>query len=1029
MEMKKDVKMESQPNVKKTLKWLKRNAFLVGLFWTFIIAGLLGWNLRGHKKHLLESVTKYARSAYNKDVAYRRWVAFHGGVYVPSTVRTPPNPYLANIPHRDVATTDGMKLTLVNPAYMTRQVFALGRKQYGFRGHITSLKPLRPENRPDPWEKKALTAFEAGTGEVVEVSKLNGDRYLRLMRPLMVEKGCLKCHGEQGYKLGDIRGGVSVSINLEPILAAAHSHWWQISSIYGVIWLLGLLGIGFTFSRFGRHFKQLEVQKILLRQTRDHFKNFYQQAPVAFQSLGEDGTVLEVNDRWLDTLGYQIDEVTGKNFTVFLSQSSVKIFRQRFVQFKIVDHIEDVVLDLKHRDGRVVKGRYYGRVERDDQGNFRRTLCVFHDVTENIEKQETIIRLQRQNEIILMAAGEGIIGLDRERKPLFVNPAAAEILGYSPDELMGRDSHQTWCRSAEDGDLDGCNVCQICLAMGAKKEKVQIVDTLYRRDGSSFPAALTITPITGKGENIGGVVMFSDISERLKEQQQLTLLAALVEQTNSSIVIADRDLKITYVNPACERITGYDMVEMLGQKAPEYFSPDLENDEQRLKMMACIERGERWHGPLKTRIKNGTILEEDGVIFPIKDKMGKVLAYAGIRHDVSERRKLERQLAQARKMESIGQLAGGVAHDFNNILTVINGYAQILLMKLEKNSKLWRDAWEIEKAGERAAGLTRQLLAFSRKQVIMPTAIRLNDEISEMEKMLRRLIGEDIEMKMVLAEDLPLIYVDPSQLQQVMLNLVVNARDALNDKVLESEKRITISTSRKLLDEGYVALHPGSCQGWHVQIQVEDNGIGMSTEVTNQIFEPFFTTKGVGQGTGMGLATVYGIVKQNRASIYVYSEPGQGTVFKIYWPVMDDNLVLHKQEKDDLSTGGNEVILLAEDDKALREITSRQLRQVGYTIIGAANGKEALEKAASQEPGTIDLLFTDVVMPVMGGRKLAASIRDFHPGITILFASGYPDDRIRQDIVELGRDQFIDKPYAIKHLLRRIRSLLDNRQV
>jgi CheY-like chemotaxis protein len=283
-------------------------------------------------------------------------------------------------------------------------------------------------------------------------------------------------------------------------------------------------------------------------------------------------------------------------------------------------------------------------------------------------------------------------------------------------------------------------------------------------------------------------------------------------------------------------------------------------------------------------------------------------------------------------------------------------------------------------------------------------------------------------MNIVLAEDLPFIYADSGQLQQILLNLVVNARDALHEKV-RGERKITISTSLQYLDDAYVVLHPGSRPGWYVQIVVEDSGAGMSKEVMEHIFEPFYTTKGVGQGTGMGLATVYGIVKQNQGSIYVYSELGQGSTFKVYWPVMDEKSREQKQEKNDLPIGGSEVVLLVEDDKALREITGRQLRQAGYTVIEAVNGKAALETAASRRPGSIDLLFTDVVMPLMGGRELAAAIQDVHPGIAVLFASGYPDDSIRQDIVALGKDRFIDKPYNNQDLLRRIRSLLDSRQV
>ena len=1019
--------MENQSiNDGKKPGWIKSKAILIGVVWTLIMAGLLVWNLQEHKKHLLESVTGYARSTYNKDVVYRRWMATHGGVYVPPTVETPPNPYLAEHPRRDVTTTTGMKLTLINPAYMTRQVFELGREQYGYQGHITSLKPLRPENRPDPWEKKALSMFETGTSEVVEVQVLDGDRYLRLMRPLVAEKGCLKCHADQGYKLGDIRGGVSVSINLEPIMVANVSHWWNIGYAYGVIWLLGLLGIGFTFISFGKHFRELEVQKTLLQQSRDYFKAFYQQAPVAFQSLAGDGTVLEVNKTWLLFLGYQLDKVIGKDFAAFLAPESAKEFRRLFAQFKTVGQVKGVLLELRHYNGNIIKGNFYGRVERDEQGNFKRTICVFYDITKNIEQQEIIARLQQRNETILMAAGEGIIGLDMEHKPVFVNPAAAEMLGFPVEELLGRDSHETWHRVEADSGSPGQKSCRICLAMEAPGGKVRLTDSLYRQDGTSFPAELTISPILQGDEVSGAVVVFTDISERLEKEKRLSLLVAVVEQTESIVVIFDHQRKIFYLNPAFERITGYLVAEMQGKNVHEVFSPDLKNDRNRQELKSSLLRGEPWHGTLQSKKKDGTIFDEETVSFPIRDDQGRIIGYAAIKRDISAQKKLELQLSQASKMESIGQLAGGVAHDFNNILTVINGYAQIVLMKLEEGSKLWHDVREIEKAGDRAAGLTRQLLAFSRKQVIMPKVLRANDEIAEMEKMLRRLIGEDIELEILLAENLPLIYADPSQLQQVLLNLVVNARDALGEKMSGSEKRIKISTSRTYLDDAYVARHAGSRQGWHVQFQVEDNGVGMSKEVSDHIFEPFFTTKGVGQGTGMGLATVYGIVKQNQASVYIYSEPGQGTVFKIYWPIMAEKATKGEdKESAESVVGGNETILLVEDDVGIRKIISRQLSQAGYTVIEAENGGDALEQAGNHQ-GTIDLLFTDLIMPIMGGKELAEKIKDIYPDIPVLFGSGYTDEKLPEEVILSAKGHFINKPYNVWDVMARVRSLLDD---
>ena len=400
---------------------------------------------------------------------------------------------------------------------------------------------------------------------------------------------------------------------------------------------------------------------------------------------------------------------------------------------------------------------------------------------------------------------------------------------------------------------------------------------------------------------------------------------------------------------------------------------------------------------------------------------------AELRAEIVEREQVEAQLLQSQKMESIGTLAGGVAHDFNNILTAIYGYSEMAMDSLEEGSPVWQDVYEIHKAGERAANLTRQLLAFSRKEVITPKTIKINSLINDMQKMLSRLISEDIRLDSELDESVGAIYADPGQIEQVILNLVVNARDAVKNLSESAKKIIQISTAKVFLDDDYVTSHLGSSSGWHLQLQVDDNGCGMTKEVMNHIFEPFYTTKGEGEGTGMGLATVYGIVKQNQGSVNVYSEPGQGTTFKIYWPIMAGEAAETEVHKLEPASGGAEVILLAEDSQPIREIVSRLLRKVGYTVIAAADGREALEKAAEYK-GNIDLLFTDVVMPIMGGKGLNEKIKAIYPDIITLYASGYMDKGIHQEILTLGKDCFINKPYNNQDVKLRIRRLLDEKE-
>ena len=439
--------------------------------------------------------------------------------------------------------------------------------------------------------------------------------------------------------------------------------------------------------------------------------------------------------------------------------------------------------------------------------------------------------------------------------------------------------------------------------------------------------------------------------------------------------------------------------------------------------------GEAWKAVDVEYIKkDGTKRFFESSVALIKNAKGEGTGFRGVARDITEQKRaegemasLQEQLRQSQKMEAIGKLAGGVAHDFNNILTVIKGYSQISLNELQEADPVKEHIEEIQKASDRAADLTRQLLAFSRRQILEMRVLDLNTVIRDMDKMLHRILGEDIEFVTILYGDLEKIKVDRGQIEQVMMNLAVNARDAMPDG-----GKLTIETASVELDGNYARTHAVAIPGRYVMFSVSDTGVGMTPEVRERIFEPFFTTKEMGKGTGLGLSTVYGIIKQCDGYIWVYSEPGQGTTFKIYLPRVEGEEDAIDQKIDRWSLyRGSEIILLAEDDPLVRNLAIRILRASGYIILAAANGEEALRIAQGHTEGKIHLLLTDVVMPQMSGKELANRLKVLRPEIKVIFTSGYTDNAIvHHGVLEQGVN-FIQKPFTVEGLTKKVREVLD----
>jgi PAS domain S-box-containing protein len=517
--------------------------------------------------------------------------------------------------------------------------------------------------------------------------------------------------------------------------------------------------------------------------------------------------------------------------------------------------------------------------------------------------------------------------------------------------------------------------------------------------------------------------LLGNIIERKQAEQALRrseeYFRSLIENTSDIIAVLNADRTIRYASPSVERILGYQPEELVGRNVTEVIHPE-ETQTIAHRMEEAIQKP-RFPVSVDFRAhhKDGSWRILEGVGKNLLENPAVAGFIANVR-DITERTQLEERLRQSQKMEAVGKLAGGVAHDFNNLLTAVTGYCDLLLVRLGESDPLRNEVWEIRKAGERATSLTRQLLAFSRRQMLQPKVIKINRTIAEMGKMLQRLIGEDVDLVTVLDAQLGCVKVDPSQIEQVVMNLAVNARDAMSHG-----GRLTIETSNVDLDEAYARRHAEVQPGPYVLIAVSDTGCGMDAETQSRIFEPFFTTKEVGRGTGLGLSMIYGIVKQSGGHVWVYSEIGKGTTFKIYFPRVEGPA----EEDESVSqraalTLGSETVLLVEDEDEVRKLVREILELNGYTVLEVSRGLEAIQTCRQYE-GPIHLILTDVVMPGMSGRELVERMIPLRPQMRVLYMSGYTENAIVHHGVLDEGTAFIQKPFTPAALARKVRDVLD----
>jgi PAS domain S-box-containing protein len=645
------------------------------------------------------------------------------------------------------------------------------------------------------------------------------------------------------------------------------------------------------------------------------------------------------------------------------------------------------------------------------------------EVDERRQAEEALREANTTMSAIIESSPIAIFSLDRNAIVRSWNPASERIYGFSEAEAIGGPPPYLAPEEARRvGEYNGRVL---------DGETVTFEATRTRKDGSPVHVAVSGAPLRGADGSVHGILAMSvDVSERAFAEEALRksqeLYRKVVETSTDLVVLIELDGTIAYVSPSSREILGAEPETLVGTAYADSIHPD--DFGATIEALRIVHSGGRV-SPTVARVRHadGTWVLMEGVPAPVLGEDGEPELVLAVVRDVTERERqaeeragLQEQLRQAQKMEAIGRLAGGIAHDFNNLVTAITGYGELALAQLPEEGPVRRHVEEMRRAGERAAELTRQLLAFSRKQVLQPKVLDLNDGVRGMEDMLRRVLGEQVDLSTRLDPALGQTKADPGQIEQVLLNLAINARDAM-----PRGGQLTIETANAELDEAFVAAHVGAIAGDYVMLAVRDTGTGMDRETLERVFEPFFTTKPLGEGTGLGLATVYGIVKQTGGSVWAYSEVDHGTTFKVYLPRVWEQARVEHEPQERPSLGGSETVLLVEDEDIVRSLVSEMLTSAGYRVLAAPDGASALA-TAGEFRGQIDVLMSDVVMPGMSGQELAGHLVRVRPGVRVLFTSGYTEDAISGHGVLSPGTAFLEKPFTSGQLGEKLRALLDD---
>jgi len=725
---------------------------------------------------------------------------------------------------------------------------------------------------------------------------------------------------------------------------------------------------------------------------------------------------LHANPRWLKMVGYNAAELRTLNVET-LTHPEDLILQQQLDQELKEKKRSSYRMDKRylHKNGSSFWAEVSVTALYDESGTLTGMIGLIIDISKRRKSEINLAESEKRfRTLIDQMEHIPVQGYNQERQVIYWNRASTELYGYSREEALGRKLEELIIPPPMRTSV--IKLIRRYITEGQPIPSGELI--LQDKNGNDVPVYSSRTLHTTAS---GAKEIFCiDIDLRLLQQAegQVRRLAAAIEQTGETIVITDIDGNIEYVNPAFTAITGYSQQEAIGKNARILNRGEQEKSVY-TELWATITAGKTWRGRFINKKKDGTRFIESVTISPITDTTGKIINYVASKRDITEQLQTQEQYQQAQKMEAFGQLAGGISHDFNNMLAVIIGQVEIALMEIPPDDPMKRRLQAISTAANRSAELTRQLLGFARKQRYRPEILNLNDSVETILLMLKRLIGEQLELHWHPETELPETKIDPGHLNQILTNLIVNARDAIT-----GSGAITVRTEPYFFDATFCSNHPGSSPGEYVLLEIRDTGCGMDQGTLERIFDPFFTTKGADKGTGLGLSMVFGLVKQNHGYISVDSTLTQGSTFSLYFPTLQSKKGLSDQVKKQPMMHGNETILIVEDEPALLDIATSILTAAGYTILATTDPLEAMT-LANEHHGSIQLLLTDVIMPKMNGPELGKQLTKKRSELKILYMSGYPQDNLKQQENHTSGLQLLEKPFSAVTLTRKIREILD----